>query len=171
MQIKVKLLGVINKPIIHPNSFKIPIKLHSASAALQSMNTTLTLVTTTLMSSNTTLSSVTTTLMSSNTTLHESNTMLMLSNTTLMSSNSTLHSSNSTLNSTITTLHSGDATLHLSNTTLHSLFVGLFYILSKLKLINTHQIINIKCFICNFKGLYFNLDFIDFHKIRIQINI
>ena len=84
--------------------------------------------------------------------------------TTLQSTSATLHLGNATLQSTNATLQSGNATLH-------SLFVGLYLILSKLNPSIIHQIINIKYFIYNVKGLHFNLAFINYNKYRVHLII
>ncbi|MEI6823285.1 MAG: hypothetical protein WCL51_15245, partial [Bacteroidota bacterium] len=66
---------------------------------------------------------------------------------------------------------STNATLQSGNATLHSLFVGLYLILSKLNPSIIHQIINIKYFIYNVKGLHFNLAFINYNKYRVHLII
>ena len=96
----------------------------------------------------------------------------------LLEAGATLHSVNATLQSTSATLHLGNATLQSTNATLqsgnatlHSLFVGLYLILSKLNPSIIHQIINIKYFIYNVKGLHFNLAFINYNKYRVHLII
>ena len=149
-RIELKLRGVITKPISHSKSFKIPKKLHEAGATLQSTSAALQSINAALQSTNATLQSA---------------------NATLLSTNTTLQLGNATLMSSITTLMSSNTTLHLGNATLHSLFVGLYLILSKLNPSIIHQIINIKYFIYNVKGLHFNLAFINYNKYRVHLII
>ena len=167
IRIEIKLQGVINKQIFHSKPFKILKKLLEAGATLHSVNATLQSTSATLQSINATLHLGNATLQSTNATLQSGNATLQSTNATLQLGNATLQSINATLHSGSTTLHSVNATLHLSNTRLHSFLVGLFLILSKIRLINTHQVINIKYFICNVKGLHFNLAFINYHKLMV----